>query len=103
MLHLLLLQKKIVSTAEETEIAHCQSLVEQHYKPLETHIIVDGTCSREWDVDYWKVVVKSMMHATPLVVSDLWGYCMTSMEAASDTKRSSQWASPSPKNMKEMR
>ena len=96
-------KNEIASFYEETEIAHYQSLVEQHCKPLETHSIVDGTRSREWDVDYWKAVVKSMMRATPLVATDLWEYCMTYMEAASNTKRSSQWASPSSKNMKEMR
>ena len=32
---------------EETKISHYQSLAEQHCKPLETHIIVDGTRSRE--------------------------------------------------------
>ena len=96
-------KNEIASFYEETEIAHYQSLVEQHCKPLETHSIVDGTRSREWDVDYWKAVVKSMMRATPLVATDLWEYCMTYMEAASNTKRSLQWASPSPKNMKEIR
>ena len=96
-------KNEVAAFYEETEIAHYQSLVEQHCAPLKTHIIVDRERSREWGVDYWKAVVKPMMRATPLVATDLWEYYMAYMEAASNTKRSLQWASPSPKNMKEIR
>lgn len=94
---------KIVTGYYDSEMIYYQTLIEQYKKPLQTHIVVDGNRTREFELSYWRASMKSMMRTTAQVATDVWEYAMNYMEETSEATRSTLWQPPTEKNLKEMR
>lgn len=95
--------KQEVSDYYKQELDRYGSLIHQYKAPLQTHRVVDGNNTREWDLVFWRQSMKSMMRTTAQVTTDLWEYAMEYMEETSAAMRSKQWKAPSEKNLKELR
>jgi hypothetical protein len=89
--------------SQEQELLRLQGIIDEMQEPLHSHILVDGEKSREWDVEYWKRFMMSMLRGSPDVVTDIWENAMQYMEACSSAKRDRAWEYPKQTSLLNMR